>query len=241
MRVLEDYVRRVQAYLRGDEVPFESDSNVDSLGLADQPKSSRITWINPDQPKVPVDVAATGPLAIGLAARHADRVSLMVGADPARITWGMEVARTARKKAGLEGEQPFAAYIPLVVHDEPERAWRMVEGALASIARFSVMHGKVVGPVSETERATLDRIHDAYDMTQHAQGDSSQSALLGTGFAEEFGIFGPPSYCIERLKALTELGVDRFIIAGGPAVGAQDPEHAEAAERLVREVIPQMR
>jgi 5,10-methylenetetrahydromethanopterin reductase len=238
--VLEDYLQRVQTYLRGDDVPFDADGDVDSLELADQPAGSRLAWLRPDQPKVPVDVAATGPRVIGVAARHADRVSLAVGGDPARIAWGMEVARTARREAGLDGELPFAAYVPLVVHDDPERGRRLGEGGLSLFARFSVMHGQVIGPASEEERATLGRVHDAYDMTRHSQGGSPQAAALSTEFAREFGIYGPPSYCIERLEALVELGVDRFIVVG-PAAGARDPEQAHAAERLVKEVIPLLR
>jgi|TARA_Y100000294_G_scaffold176401_1_gene198735 5,10-methylenetetrahydromethanopterin reductase len=241
MRVLEDYLIKVQAYLRGDEVPFDADANVDSLGLSGQPGGSRLAWLTADVPKVPVDVAATGPRAIRLAARYADRVSLMVGADRARVSWGMDIAHQARKEAGLSGDIPFTTYIPLVVHDNPEVAWRMGEGPLASIARFSVMHGHIVGPVSKAEKATLDRVHDAYDMTRHAQGESAQSSLLSTEFAQEFGIYGPPDYCAERLQALVELGVDRIIIAGGPALGAEDPEQARAAERLASEVFPLLR
>ena len=240
LKVLEDYVQKVQTYLKGGEVAFDSDSNVDSLGLADKPKVSRIAWLSADQPKVPVDVAATGPRVIGMAARHADRVSLMVGADPARIAWAMEVARSARQEAGLTGDIPFSAYIPLVVHDDPERAMRLGEGSLASMARFSVMHGKRVGPVSEKQKLTLDRIHGAYDMTRHTEGHSSQSAVLSMEFAQEFGIFGSPSYCIERLEALVELGVDRFFVAGGSILGSKNAEQAKAVQRLVEEVMPEL-
>lgn len=238
--VLEDYLRRLQAYLRGDAVEFAADADLDSLGLAAQPTESALGWLRGDQPKVPVDVAATGPRVIGAAARHADRASLAVGADPKRIAWAMEVARTARREAGLDGEQPFAAYVPLAVHDDPEQAWRLAEGGLSLFARFSVMHGRVLGPVSDEERKTLDRIHSAYDMNQHARAGSAQAAVLNTDFAREFGVFGPPSYCAERLAELVELGIDRFVVVG-PAVGARNPEHARASERLLAEVIPAVR
>ena len=75
-----------------------------------------------DLPKVPVDVAATGPKVIAAAARHADRVTFAVGADAERIRWGMEVARAARAEAGLSAEIPFGAYVTLIVHDDPERS-----------------------------------------------------------------------------------------------------------------------
>ena len=102
------------------------------------------------------------------------------------------------------------------------------------------MHGEVIGPVSDEERDTFGRVHDAYDMTMHARGGSAQAAVLNTAFANEFGIFGPPSYCVERIAELIELGIDRFLIVG-PTPGARDPEQARAAERLVSEVLPKLR
>lgn len=241
LKILEDYVLKVQSYLSGEDVPFDSDANIDSLGLADKPRGSRLTWLPSDQPKVPVDVAATGPKAIRMAARHADRISLMVGAVPERVAWAMDVARAERRSAGLDTEIPFAAYIPLVVHDDPERGMQLGEGSLASQARFSAMHGKVVGPVSEKQKVILGRIHDAYDMTRHTQGSSSQSSVLNMEFAQEFGIFGPPSYCVERLEELIKLGVDRFFVPGGSLLVSNNTEEIHAVERLVNEVIPQLR
>ena len=107
----ERYLAELQAYLRGDSVAF-GETDVEALGLADTPEASNIRYINGMGPKVPVDVAATGPRVIQAAARHADRVSFNVGADVARTLWGMDVAREARVEAGLDPEIPFAAYIP---------------------------------------------------------------------------------------------------------------------------------
>ena len=238
--VFEAYLQRLQGYLRGEEVPFESGGTVDSLALAERPISSRIEWMPTDLPKVPVDVAATGPKVIAAAARHADRVTFSVGADVERVRWGIEVARTARVEAGLTPAISFGAYLPLVVHDDPAEAMRMGEGDLSLFARFSVMYGTIIGPASESQRQVLHGIHSAYDMTQHAGAGSPQTALLTADFARDFGIFGPPSYCAERLSELVELGVDRFILVGAD-VDPNNPESARAAERLVTEVLPTLR
>ena len=233
----EDYLERLQAYLRGEEVPFEVGVDVESLDLADRPSSSRISWIPADLPKVPVDVAATGPKVIAAAARHADRVTFSIGADAERIRWGMEVARAARLEAGLSTEIPFGAYVTMVVHDDPEVAMKIGEGPLSLFARFSVMYGTVIGPASESQRKVLQGIHGAYDMKQHAGAGSPQAAALTPEFARNFGIFGPPSYCADRLSELIEVGIDRFIVIGN-AVDPADPESARAAERLAQEVLP---
>ena len=233
----EDYLKRLQAYLRGGEVPFEAGGTVESLDLADRPVSSRIAWLPADQPKVPVDVAATGPKVIGAAARHADRVTFSVGADAERVRWGMDVARAARAEAGLSTEIPFGAYVTLVVHDDPKEAMRMGEGQLSLFARFSVMYGTVIGPASESQRKVLYDIHNAYDMKQHSGTGSPQAAVLTPAFARNFGIFGPPKHCADRLSELIELGIDRFIIVGS-GLDPNNPQSAQAAERLIKEVVP---
>ncbi|GIT43310.1 MAG: hypothetical protein Ct9H300mP11_12460 [Chloroflexota bacterium] len=138
----ENYLEQLQHYLSGNEVEFEDGSDLGSLGLADHSNSSLISWISRIEPKVPVDVAATGPRVIAAAARHADRISLNVGADIERVKWGMDVARDARAKAGIAGDIPFTAYISLVVHDDPEEAMRIGAGQVSLFARFSAMYGK---------------------------------------------------------------------------------------------------
>ena len=236
----ESYLERLQGYLRGEEVPFEAGGDIDSVGLADYKDSSLIFWIDEVRPpKVPVDVAATGPKVISAAARHADRVTLNVGADPDRIRWGMEVARAARTEAGLPADIPFGAYVPLVVHDDPEEAARIGTFQVALFARFSSMYGSVVGPVSAEQRQVMRNIHDAYDMQHHGMAGSPQDEAVTTDFARNFGIFGPPTHCADRLSELIELGVDKFIIRG-VNLDPADPE-SRAAERFVEEVVPLIR
>ena len=234
----ERYLAQLQGYLRNQEVAFD-ESDVAALGLADTPSASRIYYMGAMGPKVPVDVAATGPRVIEAAARQADRVSLNVGCDVERTRWGMEVARSAREQAGLPPEIPFAAYLPLVVHDDPEEAMRIGAGQVSLFARFSNMYGEVVGPATEQQRAVLGAIHDAYDMHGHGRPGSAQSGVIPAEFERSFGVFGPPDYCVQRLGELIELGVDRFILRGSPLDPA-DPD-SQASERFAAEVAPQLR
>src|SRR5262249_1350624 len=67
---LEQYLVRLQAYLSGQLVSEDG-------------PLAQLTWIDAlSIPKVPVDVAATGPGVIAVGARLAERVTLNVGADP---------------------------------------------------------------------------------------------------------------------------------------------------------------
>jgi 5,10-methylenetetrahydromethanopterin reductase len=234
----ERYLERLQAYLRGEVLPFDG-GDVEALGLADSPEASHIRWIASVEPKVPVDVAATGPRVIAAAARHADRISLNVGADVERVRWGMDVARATREEAGLDGDIPFTAYLPLVVHDDPEEAMQIGAGQVSLFARFSNMYGSVVGPASQSQRGALEAIHDAYDMHAHGRPGSPQDLAATSEFSRDFGVFGSPDYCVDRLAPLIDAGVDRFILRGSPT----DPANPNSAvsERFVKEVARQLR
>ena len=240
--VFEDYLRRLQGYLRGEEVPFEAGANVASLNLANVPRSSRIEWLRPGRfPKIPVDVAATGPKVIRASAVIADRITFAVGASPERIRWAMDTAKAARLAAGLDPESmQFGTYVNVVAHDDSDVARRLGEGGLSLFARFQAMHGHTVGPSSEEGKRTTEAIHDAYDMTRHSRAGSPQAGKLTSEFAAEFGVFGPSSYCIERLRGLVEMGMSRLMIVGGTRE-ADPAEVSNAEARFVEEVLPALR
>lgn len=241
--VFETYLMRVQGYLRGDEVSFDAPSTdhpgaVESLGLASRPTASRLQWLRPSLPKVPVSVAATGPRVIAAAARQADRCTFAVGADPDRVRWAIASARAARAAAGLaEAGLSFGAYLNVVAHPDRETALALASGGLASFARFSVMHGTATGPVSEEQRDVLNRIHEVYDMNQHTYSGAPQAGQLTPEFASRFAILGPAGECRERLLELVGLGLDHVLIIG-PSIGSDRDEATAAVARFEAEVLP---
>lgn len=240
--VFEDYLRRLQGYLRGEDVPFGADANVDSLALADRPAASRVRWLrHAGVAKVPVDVTATGPKVIRLGALYGDRVMLAVGADPNRLRWGIETVRQARADAGLDpGALPIGAYVSVIAHPDVEVAKRLGEGGISLFTRFSAMHGKVVGPATGEAAQVYHAVHDAYDMNHHSRAGSAQAAVIPTGFASDFAILGEPAHCIARLRELVALGLDRFVVVG-PSAGADSGEAERAERAFVDEVMPAFR
>ena len=229
----EQYLADLQAYLRGDTVGFPDDGNLDDLRLAGAPVESSLHWIGAVKPKVPVAVASTGPKVIAIAAKHADRVTLAVGADPERLRWGAELARAG-------GASSIGAYVNVVVNDDPAVAAQLGEGGLATFARFSVMHGQPTGPVTDEQRDVLTQVIGAYDMTRHTQAGSPQAAKLTTEFAQRFGVFGPTDHCIAKLREITALGLDHIVVIG-PSLGADREAAGVAQRRFSEEVLPALR
>lgn len=239
---LEEYIDNLNTYLSGGEVSFTADSDIQLLNLGDHPEASRLSWLNETDwvnnfGPLPIGIAATGPRVIKLAAAKADRIDFMLGASAQRVRWGLEIAREARQNAGL-GAVAASAYINMVVHDDGEEAWKLAAGAITSQARFAAMHGKINGPVSAKAEETLPKIHAAYNMKQHGQHDPG---LITSEFAHEFGIYGPPQYCVDRLTELNELGIDRFILTGGPELAHPEEFVVTLARRFTDEVLPKFK
>lgn len=238
---LREYLDVIHTLLRGDAVPMDRVAQAAAhrigagLPLGAAPEDSRLRWLAeryPDRRPVPVFVVASGPKVIRTAAELADRVTLAVGAEPERVRWAVEEARAARP------DVPVAAYVNVVVDEDAERARQVAAGSIASFARFSGMHGKVGGVVSEEQRAVMEAIPRQYDMNHHF-GTGAQASLVTDGFAAGYAILGPASYCVERLMELAELGVGRFHVVG--AARDADPEVARGYDdRFVTEVLPRL-
>ncbi len=239
----ERYLETLQSYLRGDEVPFDDldfgeavAPPVDELELAATAGTSTISWLPSKRPKVPVEVAATGPRVIAAAARHADRILFALGASPDRLRWGMDTARQARLDAGLDPEAiAYGAYVNVVCHDDVAAARKLARGGLSTFARFSVMHGDVVGPTDSGQKQVLEALHDAYDMRSHTRADSDQAAIMPDDFVDSYSIVGPPEVCVQRIDDLKELGLDKLVVVGA-TLGA-DRETAQESDRFMAQSV----
>jgi 5,10-methylenetetrahydromethanopterin reductase len=243
----ERYLEQLQTYLKGEAVSFEEIDiphdvapPMSELHLHDAPPASRIAWIAGGA-KVPVEVAASGPKVIALSALHADRVMFTLGADIEQLKWGIELAKKTRQQAGLDPDGiAFGAYVNLGCHTDMAAARSLVRGGLTTFARFSVMHGSASGPVSSGDRAVLEALRSNYDMKAHTKGDSRQAGTLTDDFVDRFAIVGSPDRCVERLRSLTVLGLDKVAISG--ATRGADVDDAMVGRKLIaEEVLPGLR
>jgi 5,10-methylenetetrahydromethanopterin reductase len=244
--MFERYVVAVRRYLHHEPVSFESirewrlTRDVATIPLGHVPDDSRLTWLAPDAPAPGIEIFATGPRVLGVAGRWADRVSLGVGADLARVKWAIETARAARVEAGLDPASLSAAGIVSVgVADDIRRARRSVANMVASAARFAVINGSVVGPVTAAQRPIYEAISRTYDMNHHG-GQGYQTEQLTDEFIDSFAIVGSPQQCAERIIELHELGVSSIMLA--PPLGdAEADDIRDGYRRLVDEVLPLVR
>ena len=244
MRQFRDYIFQLSSYLKGESVPFRAIDipekiapSILDLDLADAPKESKIHW-HSGKREIPLEIAATGPNTIKLAALTCDRIMFALGADIDRVAWGINLAKEERRKSGLNPEGiSFGVYINAICHSNLDIAQQLVKGGLTTFARFSVMHGKVHGPVSPEMERALKSVRDAYDMNAHTKGDSRQASILTPEFINYFSIVGPPDHCVKRIYKLYELGLDKVFIAANFGLN-ETQEGSEAKQMMETEVIP---
>ena len=227
VKIFEQYLGDVQRYLRGDAVDISG-------------YDSRNTWIaESGQPKVPVDVATTGPRMIALSAVHAERITFAVGAEPKRVAGAIETARTARSAAGLDPDDlALGCYVNCTANPDMRIAREVILGTVGVFAHFSGMSGGTAAGLED--QAIFESIAANYDMANHARSKAAHVADVGDDFVDRFAIAGPSDYCVDRLGELLDLGLNHLVFV--TASRDADPKQAaEGNERLASEVLPQLR
>jgi 5,10-methylenetetrahydromethanopterin reductase len=222
------YISQVQGFLRGEEVTLDNGFR------------SRNPWIARNQalPKVPIDVAATGPRVIEVAARVADAVTFGVGAELERLKWAIDFARQARKSAGLDPSTlVLGAFINLVVHPDPARARNMARGTVGIFAHFSGMSRSASEGLGAEDRAVVEKVGRNYDMSRHGRTDAGHAGLLNDAFIDRFAITGTPEQCMKRLQTLLALGLDHLVLVG-PSADVAPADMAESYRLLRTEILP---
>jgi 5,10-methylenetetrahydromethanopterin reductase len=193
------------------------------------------------QPKVPLDVAPSGPRMIDLAARVAERVTLAVGADPERVAWALDLARRSATDHGRAPDEiSFGTYVNIGCHPDPDVGRDLISGGVAAFAHFSSMPGSTGAGLNDADRAVVAEVGRRYDSHVHLRNHADHTAALTPDFVDRFAVVGSPDVCIERLRELADLGIERFVITGA-SFGA-DPQLARDADRLITdEVVPALR
>ena len=211
----EDSLEAIQGYLRGDEVELNG-------------MTSRIHWLpDPDLPKVPVEVAATGPRMIAAAARHAEGVNLTLGAELERLHWGIDIAREA-----ANDNVSLGAFINVAVDDDRGAARELVRGTVAIFARFATEGAPSQG-LSDVARRGIGR----YEKERHGEAAAPHAQELDSQFIDRFAVAGPADEVRDRLLDIRAAGIERLIIVPG-SLDADPGALQKSNERFAADVLP---
>ena len=215
----EHLVSQVRRYLHGESVDFD--------GL-----ESRLAWLDPNVPPVvPINVFASGPKNLALAARVGDRVTMSLGAEPAQLAWGVQQVRD------VDPDVPVGALLVAATGGDREELREYVRGNASISTHFRRGAEQVLDPA---DRAVVQAVDHDYELYGHASHASKQASDLPPDFIDRFCIIGEPEECAERLRELAGLGLDHIIIVGG-GLDAPADRRLEMDLRFAREVLPALR
>ena len=228
LATFRNYLDDLQGYLRGETVRRDA-------------FDSRLEWFKRvDQPKLPVQVAATGPKVIELAAQRADAIMLAVGADLEHVRGALETARAAAAASGrAPGSLRVGAFVNVALHADLDVARAAVRGAAASFARFSSFAGSPVERLPAPLQRAVGLLRENYDMKDHTRAASPHARALEAEFIDWFAIAGPVDRALPRFEALAALGLDFLYVV--PA-SSDTPRQvaAESIALLARDVLPRL-
>jgi 5,10-methylenetetrahydromethanopterin reductase len=222
----ESYVDRVQRYLRGEPGDVDTDGTPSSLW------SAHLDMSKPD-----IDIAATGPKAIAIGARLADGVSFGLGANPDRIRWAVGQARAA---GGGESTLRLGAHVLVMATDDLQAGRQLARGIAAIFVRFLAMNTSSASPSATADEARVAaKVSASFQSDKHALTTAPAAQVIDDDFLDRYAIVGPPSYCVERLTELHEIGIDRFWIMP-PGLDVDPAVTRSIHDRFAREVIPHL-
>jgi 5,10-methylenetetrahydromethanopterin reductase len=236
----------VQNYLRGEPVSTQSAASFlgelnrgfEQLSVAEVPETSQMKWMPDDYIKPELEATASGPKVIAMASRHADRISFALGADVSRLKWAIDVARTEVERIGRDPKTlRFGAYIPCFPHEDLELARELAGGQVASMSRFSAMHKRVSGPMTDRDRDNVARVAATYNMKSHGSAASEQARALDPDFIDDFGLVGDPQRCHDKMLEIRDLGIDRLILWTGGSEGKAGESYRAAVEEMVLPIL----
>lgn len=201
---MERDIGLLRTYLTGGTVDFGE-------------KTSRLEWADGlTYSPVPIQLSASGPRSIALAARTADRICLGVGANPDRLAWALDIidenlAATGRTRDDVR----IGIFAPLAIADDRAGALEVLRGRVSAWA--NMQSGKAVDLSQQPAilRKVTAHLRDNYDYRFHRPGvpadQNPNAAACDDEFADWMGIGGPPAFVAERMSRLVELGIDFFI------------------------------
>jgi 5,10-methylenetetrahydromethanopterin reductase len=220
----ESFARDTRALLRGE--------TIESNG-----RPSKMNWLPADLPPVPVDIACTGPNAIAMAARVADRISFAVGAQPSRIAWALDIARASAVAAGRDlADITFGAFLNTAVSDDVELAAETMRGPISYSMHFSAMPETKTDEQPEPLRRTTEPLRRAFMIKDQTPRDcvDAEAALW-------WGAIGTAAQVTEQIAALADLGLTHVYLLNGSTAPTAGEFTQNSLEALSSDVMPELR
>jgi alkanesulfonate monooxygenase SsuD/methylene tetrahydromethanopterin reductase-like flavin-dependent oxidoreductase (luciferase family) len=183
---------------------------------------ARLEWAdNLSWQPLPIQMSCSGPRAIDLAARKADRICLGVGTNNERVAWALEIIEKGLAASGRERDSiRVGLFAPIAITQDRASGRASIRTKVSAWAHMQSGKGTDLSQQPEILRRVTTALRANYDYSFHrpdAPAENPNSASIDEEFGDWMGIGGPPSYVEDRLGQLVEMGIDFFVSAFPPA------------------------
>jgi probable F420-dependent oxidoreductase len=163
--------------------------------------------------RLPVWVAAYGPMALRCAGRVADGVILQL-ADPFIIEWALRYLREGAAEAGRDpADIKVMAAAPAYLSDDLAHARDQVRWfpALVSNHVVDLVHRYHGGELPD-ELIDYIAARKRYDYAHHGRAGSDNAEFVTDEVVDRFCVLGTPEQVRAKLSQLVDLGISQFNI-----------------------------
>ncbi len=163
--------------------------------------------------QIPIYLAASQPAMLRLAGEICDGVVLMGAADPEFCSWQLDFIYEGLAASGRDrAELTVDLFVTMSVGDdetgaiEDIRAW-----ATSQAATFHPW--KRMPPAWERFRPEFARAAGAYQLVDHLSLQARHRQIVSDDFARSVALAGDLDTCVDRLRRLWRLDIDRITFA----------------------------
>lgn len=163
--------------------------------------------------QIPIYMAVSQPGMLRLAGEKCDGAILMGAADPEFCRWQLDYIYEGLEKAGRKREDlVIDLLVTMSVDDDEEKALSDVRAwATSQAATFDVW--KHMPPAWERFRPEFSAAKEGYHLVDHLSRHAGHKKVVSDEFVRSVALAGTEAQCIERLKELAALDIDRITFA----------------------------
>jgi 5,10-methylenetetrahydromethanopterin reductase len=182
--------------------------------------------------QIPIYLAVSQPGMLRLSGEKCDGAILMGAADPEFVQWQLQYIYEGLEKAGRDrSDLVIDLVVTMSVDDDEEKALSDVRAwATSQAATFD--DWKHMPPAWERFRPEFAAANSGYHLVEHLSRHAGHKQVVSDEFVKSVALAGTAQQCVERLKELCALDLDRItfaLLSGG---------RKRRMEQLATEIIP---
>ena len=163
--------------------------------------------------QIPVYLAVSQPAMLRLAGQTCDGAIVMGAADPEFCAWQIDFIREGLAAAGRDrSELTIDLFVTMSIGDDRDAAVADVRAwATSQAATFHPW--KKMPAAWEKYRPEFERAANAYGLVDHLSLGAEHKHVVSDDFVTSVALAGDLDTCVDRLRQLWELDIDRITFA----------------------------